>query len=92
MTTDIPQSNPHPQGGPDQALTFGQKAVGLTFNPSGDPDVHSLKQAAAEFIDRCNYLREATQSGERKRMYSLAISDAQAAQMWSVKAATWRDD
>jgi len=72
-------------------LTFGQRAVGLTFNPSGDKDVEQLKQAAAAFIDLCNDLREATQSGERKRMFSLAITEAQSAQMWSVKGATWRD-
>ncbi len=73
-------------------LTYGQKAVGLTFNPSGDPDVIKLKQASADFIDMCNELRGATTSSEKRRMYSLAISDAQAAQMWSVKAATWSDE
>lgn len=72
--------------------TYGERAVGLDFNPSGDPDVMTLKQAAAAFIDACNNLREQTQSGERKRLYSLAITDAQSAQMWSVKAATWRDE
>ncbi len=73
-------------------LTYGQKAVGLTFNPSGDPDVIKLKQASADFIDMCNELRGATTSSEKRRMYSLAISDAQAAQMWSVKAVTWSDE
>jgi hypothetical protein len=27
---------------------------------------------------------------EIKRMYSIAITEAQTAQMWAVKAATWR--
>ncbi len=73
-------------------LTYGQKAVGLTFNPSGDPDVIKLKQASADFIDVCNELRGATTSSEKKRLYSIAITEAQGAQMFGVKAATWRDE
>ena len=47
----------------ERTLTFGEKAVGLSFNPSG----------------------------ERRRMLSIAITEAQTAQMWAVKAATWSD-
>jgi hypothetical protein len=32
-------------------LTFGQKAVGLTFNPSGDEKVTKAKQLSADLID-----------------------------------------
>lgn len=78
--------------GAQREMTFGERAVGLTFNPSGDKDVATLKEAAAAFIDVCNDLRSQTQSGERKRLYSIAITEAQSAQMWSVKAATWRED
>ena len=74
----------------EQELTFGQKAVGLTFNPSGDPVVKSMKQAAADFIDLCNDARTAATDPEVKRMYSVAITEAQTAQMWGVKGATWR--
>ena len=74
----------------DQTLTFGERAVGLTFNPSGDPLVLDLKQKAAAFIDACHVLRESKGNGEIARMYSVAITEAQAAQMWAVKAATWR--
>ena len=73
-------------------LTFGQKAVGLTFNPSGDAVVSDLKIKAAAFIDACHALREAAnQSREVARMASIAITEAQTAQMWAVKAATWKD-
>jgi hypothetical protein len=75
----------------DHELTFGEKAVGLTFNPSGDENVDAIKQAFAKVIDIMHDLRTETISGEKKRMYSLAISDAQGAQMWGVKAVTWRD-
>jgi hypothetical protein len=71
-------------------MTYGEKAVGLTFNPSGDPDVRMLKEKAADFIDSCNSLRNLTSDAEVKRMYSVAITEAQTAQMWAVKAATWR--
>lgn len=32
-------------------LTFGEKLVGKTFNPSKDPDVDRLKDLAAEMAD-----------------------------------------
>jgi hypothetical protein len=72
------------------AQTFGERAVGLAFNPSGDPVVHELKQAMAEFVDICAAQREKATDPEIKRMYSIAITEAQTAQMWGVKAATWR--
>jgi hypothetical protein len=71
-------------------MTFGEKAVGLTFNPSGDPTVRDLKQLYAEIIDMLNDVREAAHDAETKRLYSVAITEAQGAQMWAVKAATWR--
>jgi hypothetical protein len=74
----------------DRELTFGERAVGLTFNPSGDPTVLDLKQKAAAFIDACNTMRNAATDPEVKRQYSIAITEAQTAQMWAVKAATWR--
>jgi hypothetical protein len=72
-------------------LTFGQKAVGLTFNPSGDETVTRLKTLYAEIIDLLHEARSnPTTSGEAARLYSVAITEAQGAQMWGVKAATWR--
>lgn len=71
-------------------MSFGEKAVGLTFNPSGDQLVQSLKEKAAVFIDECHALSLRTDDPEVKRMASVAITEAQTAQMWAVKAATWR--
>lgn len=70
-------------------LTFGQQAVGLTFNPSGDQTVTDLKQHIADIIDLLNTLRNSTSDGEVKRLLSIAITESQTAQMWAVKAATW---
>jgi hypothetical protein len=38
-----------------------------------------------------NYRNEETESGEGKRLASIAITEAQGAQMRAVKALTWRD-
>lgn len=70
-------------------LTFGEKAVGLTFNPSGNADVQKVKEAFAKVIDLCNDLRTTAGPGEKGRMLSVAITEAQTAQMWAVKAITW---
>jgi hypothetical protein len=75
----------------EKELTFGEKAVGLTFNPSNDPTVQEMKEAAARFIDICDKARQVSMSGEQKRLLSVAITEAQTAQMWAVKGATWRD-
>ena len=72
-----------------RALTFGEKAVGLIFNPSGDQSVHELKEAYAKVIDILNNMR--SDRSEKARLASIAITEAQGAQMWAVKAATWRD-
>lgn len=70
-------------------MSYGEKAVGLDFNPSGDETVKRLKELYAEIIDICNESRGG--NGERLRLWSIAITEAQGAQMWAVKAATWRD-
>ena len=72
-------------------LSFGQKAVGLTFNPGNNHEVDKCKREFADVIDRMNYLREHTDSKEVARMASIAITEAQTAQMWAVKAITWKD-
>ncbi len=71
--------------------TFGEKAVGLSFNPSKDSDVDLIKKAYAAIIDAMNDVRNAATSPEQKRLAAIAITEAQGAQMWAVKAITWRD-
>lgn len=70
--------------------TFGEKAVGLSFNPSGDDAVAQCKGEFARSIDRMHTLRATSDDPEVKRMASVAITEAQTAQMWAVKAITWR--
>lgn len=71
-------------------MTFGEKAVGLTFNPSGDPTVEAIKRKCADLIDEIHELRTNQPNAEIARMASIAITELQTAQMWAVKAATWK--
>jgi hypothetical protein len=71
-------------------MTFGEKAVGLTFNPSNDPTVQAIKLKCADLIDEIHELRTNQPDAEIARMASIAITDIQSGQMWAVKAATWR--
>ena len=71
--------------------TFGQKAVGINFNPSNDDAIYICKKRYADLIDEMNDLRANTDSQEQKRLCSVAITELQTAQMWSVKALTWKD-
>lgn len=84
--------------GTERELTFGEKAVGLTFNPSNDTDVQAIKAGFAAVIDLANNLRSSELSkpkeeanGEKIRMFLVAITEAQTAQMWAVKAITWKN-
>jgi len=71
--------------------SYGQKAVGLNFNPSGNPEVQRVKELYAEIIDLCYEARLASTSPEQMRLFSVAITEAQTSQMWAVKALTWGD-
>jgi hypothetical protein len=77
-------------------LTFGEKAVGLTFNPSNDPSVQKVKELYAQIIDICqgiistNGSNDDVDHGGAHRLASIAITEAQGAQMWAVKAITWK--
>lgn len=72
-------------------LSFGQKAVGISFNPGGDDRVNRMKQICANAIDEMNALRDSADSPEVRRLASVAITELQGAQMWAVKAITWKD-
>lgn len=73
-----------------RTMTYGEKAVGLTFNPSGDEKVQEVKELYAKIIDICNELRADAGQGEKGRLLSVAITEAQTAQMWAVKGITYK--
>ncbi len=74
---------------PQRELSFGEKTVGINFNPGQSHEVYKCKKEFADVIDRMNYLRLQSDDLEVKRMASVAITEAQTAQMWAVKAITW---
>lgn len=74
-----------------ETQTFGQKAVGLSFNPSGDDAVGNCKQGFANLIDQMNDLRATSKSEQQMRYASIAITEIEGAQMRAVKALTWKD-
>lgn len=69
-------------------MTVGEVAVGLNFNPSQDPTVKELKELYAKIIDILDADRGSNRD-ERARLASVAITEAQTAQMWAVKAVTF---
>lgn len=76
-----------------QGLTRGEKAVGLDFNPSGNPLVQDIKVKAAAFIDALLAIEDQHQADDKDQMnmhlLERAYDDAISAQMFAVKAATW---
>lgn len=79
--------------GQERELTFGEKAVGLSFNPGGSELVTSIKETCAAAIDILNLQRNhfANPDTEAGKLYDRAIRTLQDAQMQGVKAATWKD-
>ena len=83
-----------------EELTFGQKAVGLPFNPSGDVTVTRVKQLCAELIDIVEQKIEFDESTkpEGTRLSwatnvfrTAAFNAIIAAQMAVVKFLTWKN-
>lgn len=69
--------------------SYGGRAVGLTFNPSNLLAVQVIKTAYADIINDLDQTRTDAEDNEKKRLCAIAITEAQTAQMWAVKAVTW---
>ena len=69
--------------------TFGQKLVGITFNPSGDPKVQRAKELCAELADLLNDHNESSATTQfSQRLFSHAVCEILNAQMNVVKVLT----
>jgi hypothetical protein len=82
----------------ERELTFGEKAVGLTFNPSGDEKVNKAKQLMAESLDLLKEVEaEKTDNGramlswEANVFRTTAFNKIVDAQMSLVKFITWNN-
>ena len=69
--------------------TYGQSLVGWNTNSYNDPLVAELQAKYADIIDTLDKVRAEADSPEKARHCSVAITEAQTAQMWAVKAVTW---
>ena len=71
-------------------MSFGEKLVGLTFNPSGDDKVAKVKQLCAELTDIL--YDDIPEDGERTflqdQLFNKALFNILDAQMTSVKLLT----
>lgn len=78
----------------ERELTYGEKSVGIKFNMATGETASQIDEAkthCAVLINQMNNLRSNSQSPEQKRLCSVAITELQGAQMWAVKAITWKD-
>ena len=79
------------------SLTFGQKAVGLNFNPSGDENVTKAKQLSADLIDLVEEHKEKVSSQGIQLSWitnvfrTAAFNAVITAQLAVVKFLTWKD-
>ena len=77
--------------------TFGEKAVGITFNPSGSDEVYEAKMLAAKQIDLLEKVHikltndSANTSWVRNVLRTQAFNLLVSAQMALVKYITWKD-
>jgi len=79
-------------------MTFGEKAVGLTFNSSGDVKVHKAKQLMAEALDLLKESeQEKTDNGKKMQAWEANVFRTNAftkiidAKMALVQYITWKD-
>lgn len=76
---------------PDRQLTFGEKLVGLQFNPSGDDKVARAKALCAELADILHdHVGDDDLSGLRWMLYRHTVGEILNAQMNVVKVLTFK--
>lgn len=79
----------------NRGLTFGEKLVGLTFNPSGDEKVLKVKKLCAELADileesKEESFNEGTFNTLYEKLYNHSIGEILNAQMNVVKVLTFK--
>ena len=72
-----------------RVMTFGEKLVGLTFNPSNDDKVSKAKRLCAELADLINDENEQRETSQfSQRLFSHSVCEVLNAQMNVVKFLT----
>lgn len=73
-------------------MTLGERRVRAAFNPSGTTVVDEIKNQAARLINLLDTIdpSDFEEPGEVARLKALAMTDAESASGWGVKAVTAR--
>ena len=89
MPTEIHYGEP--KGDRQSQLSYGERQVGLTFNPSGNPQVLEVKKLYASVIDALIQFSDSSPTGslEKTVEFQQAVIQAKTACMWAVKAITY---
>jgi hypothetical protein len=84
-TTDTPQDS-----GATRQLTFGEKLVGLNFNPANDDNVGKAKRLCADLADLLHNhtSRPSERSALENQLHNHAVGEILNAQMNVVKVLT----
>lgn len=95
---DVLEDKKNQEGPIERPATFGEKAVGITFNPSGNDEVYEAKFLAAKQIDLLEKVHSdktdggnAMSSWTRNVFRTAAFNAICSAQMALVKYLTWKD-
>lgn len=83
---------PNGDGSSAERQTPGEYRVGISFNPSGHAQVEAVKALAAMLIDAIQAVTYTSKNPEHMaevdRLKEIAVTAAEDAAMWGVKAAT----
>lgn len=71
----------------ERQMTEGEHRVGISFNPSNNAQVDSVKRRVAELIDDMQAIAS-NRDHPGARCASLAMTELESAAMWAVKAIT----
>ena len=76
----------------ERELTFGEKLVGITFNPSGDEKINRAKELCAELADLLyqDYDNREEVTDFYDYLYEHAVGEILNAQMNAVKVLTFK--
>lgn len=72
-------------------MSLGKKLVGINFNPSALSTVDEVKQKSADLIDLVHANMVDSTLEEAQSIHNEALRRIIDAQMWAVKAITWKD-
>ncbi len=74
---------------PTRPLTEGEYRVGISFNPSSNPQVDSIKRKAADLIDEIAVIvQDYVRPADARRCADIAVFQIEDGAMWAVKALT----